>query len=90
MLMYRQVDKSANMSKLLGPPWKGEGVCVVMLMLSCCVIAFLAIDDLPKHVGEQIVEEQEQERMEKQRQEWERNLCKVCNVYTHYFTQPWP
>ena len=39
--------------------------------------AFIPSNDLPPHVLQQIEDEKEQERREKQRQEWDKNLCKV-------------
>ncbi len=71
MLMYRRVDKTEN-----------AGRCHVMLLCGCdhvClyVPVFQATDDIPVHISEQILSEQHQEKMEKERQEWEKNLCKV-------------
>ena len=38
---------------------------------------FTDVEYLPDHVAHQIREEKEQEIREKERQEWEKNLCKV-------------
>jgi len=38
---------------------------------------FISTEDLPPHIKKQIEDKLEYERREKQRQEWERNLCKV-------------
>ena len=45
---------------------------------SCCLFAvFQVTTDLPHHINEQIMDEQQQEKLEKERQEWEKSLCKV-------------
>ena len=46
-------------------------------MWLCCVLVFQAVENLPGHINEQIQAEQQHEKMEKERQEWEKSLCKV-------------
>lgn len=48
-----------------------------MIRLALLCVGFVALDDLPKHVQEQIMMEKQEEQREKERQEWEKNLCKV-------------
>ena len=46
-----------------------------------CAPAFSEVEHLPEHVSHQILEEQQQEARERERQEWEKNLCKVsCSL----------
>lgn len=44
------------------------------------LLAFSEVRSLPQHVCQQIKEEQQHELREKERQEWERNLCKVITT----------
>ena len=77
MLMYRQVDKTANQCKLSSLYWLIP--CDLYHVNMHGHAAFPKNEELPAHILQQIKEEKEQEQRERERQEWEKHLCKVCN-----------